>query len=208
MPSSELSAREVRAFRFIRNSLIHRGKSPSIRDIQKEMEYGSPRSAAVIVEELIKKGWIERGSDGLLKVIREPAEMNSTARTVPIPLVGTAACGAPMLAEENIEAMIPVSTALARPGQRYFLLRAKGESMNQAAINDGDLVLVRQQATAESGMVVVALIDDEATIKEYHRTSNAVVLKPKSSDKTIQPIILTQDFQIQGVVIASFSGLE
>jgi len=208
MPSSELSAREARAFRFVRNSLIHRGKSPSIRDIQKELEYGSPRSAAVIVEELIKKRWIERGSDGLLKVIREPAEMNSSARTVPIPLVGTAACGAPMLAEENIEAMIPVSTALARPGQRYFLLRAKGESMNQAAINDGDLVLVRQQSTAESGMVVVALIDDEATIKEYHRTSNAVVLKPRSSDKTIQPIILTQDFQIQGVVIASFSGLE
>jgi repressor LexA len=144
----------------------------------------------------------------MLKIIREPAEINSTARTVPIPLVGTAACGAPMLAQENIEAMIPVSTALARPGHRYFLLRAKGESMNQAAINDGDLVLVRQQSTADSGMVVVALIDDEATIKEYHRSSNAVVLKPKSSDKTIQPIILTQDFQIQGVVIASFSGLK
>jgi repressor LexA len=208
MSSSDLSPKETWAFRFIRNSLIQSGKSPSIRQIQKELKYGSPRSAAVIVEELIRKRWIERGLDGLLKVIREPAEINSTARTVPIPLVGTVACGAPMLAQENIEAMIPVSTALARPGHRYFLLRAMGESMNQAAINDGDLVLVRQQSTADSGMVVVALIDDEATIKEYHRTSNAVILKPKSSDKNIQPIILTQEFQIQGVVIASFSGLE
>jgi repressor LexA len=208
MSSSELSPKENRAFRFIRNSLIQSGKSPSIREIQKELKYGSPRSAAVIVEELIRKRWIERRSDGLLKVVREHAEINSTARTVPIPLVGTVACGAPLLAEENIEAMIPVSTALARPGHRYFLLRARGESMNQATINDGDLVLVRQQSTADSGMVVVALIDDEATIKEYHRTPTAVILKPKSSDKNIQPIILTQEFQIQGVVVASFSGLE
>jgi repressor LexA len=208
MSSNELSPKENRAFRFIRNSLIQSGKSPSIREIQKELKYGSPRSAAVIVEELIRKRWIERRSDGLLKVVREHAEINSTARTVPIPLVGTVACGAPLLAEENIEAMIPVSTALARPGHRYFLLRARGESMNQATINDGDLVLVRQQSTADSGMVVVALIDDEATIKEYHRTPTAVILKPKSSDKNIQPIILTQEFQIQGVVVASFSGLE
>jgi repressor LexA len=208
MPSSELSPKESRALRFIRNSLNQRGKSPSIREIQKELGYGSPRSAAVIVEELIRKRWIERRPDGLLKVVREPAEINSTARTVPIPLVGTVACGAPLLAQENIEAMIPVSTALARPGHRYFLLRAKGESMNQAAINDGDLVLVRQQSTADTGMVVVALIDDEATIKQYHRTPSAVILKPKSSDKNIQPIILTQEFQIQGVVVASFSGLD
>src|SRR6185295_2779226 len=149
MPKHQLSANEIRALRFIRNSLLH-SKSPSVRDIQKDLGYGSPRSAALIVEKLIKAGCIERKNDGCLRLLRELAETNSHARTTLIPLVGTAACGTPLLADENIEAMIPVSTELARPGHRYFLLRAKGDSMDQAGIADGNLVLVRQQSTAES----------------------------------------------------------
>lgn len=208
MANQQLTFREIEAFKFIRNSVVHGAGSPSIRDVQKALRYKSPRSAALIVEMLIEKGWIERRSDGDLRILKDLGEEPNHARTVEIPLVGTAACGTPLLAEENIEAMIPVSINLARPGHRYFFLRAKGDSMDRADINDGDLVLVRQQQTAENGNIVVALIDDEATIKEFKRTPTAVVLTPRSSSKEHLPIILTNEFQVQGVVVTAVSGFD
>lgn len=75
--------------------------------------------------------------------------------------------------------------------------------MNKAGIQHGDLVLIRQQSTAQAGDKVLALIDDEATIKEFHPHGNTVVLMPRSTDKTIQPIVMEADFQIQGIVIAT-----
>ena len=126
-------------------------------------------------------------------------------KTIKIPLVGTAACGLPIFAEENIEAEVPISIKLIKKGHKYFLLRAKGDSMDNAGINDGDLVLIRQQQQANNGDHIVALIDDEATIKEYHHNGKLVVLKPKSHNKKYQPIILTDEFRIQGVVEAVIS---
>ena len=120
--------------------------------------------------------------------------------TILIPLLGNVACGLPIFADENIEAQVPVSIKLIKKGHRYFLLRAKGDSMDDAGINDGDLVLIRQQQHAENGNKVVALINDEATIKEYHHNGSLVVLKPKSHNKKYQPIILSNEFRIQGVV--------
>ncbi len=122
--------------------------------------------------------------------------------TVKIPLLGTIACGIPIFAEENIEVKIPISVKLAKPGHRYFLLRASGDSMNKKGINNGDLVLIRQQQTAENGQDVVALIDNEATIKEYHNYGDKIILKPQSTNNNHQPVILTNDFRIQGVVIS------
>lgn len=123
-----------------------------------------------------------------------------TNETILIPLLGNVACGLPIFADENIETQVPVSIKLIKKGHRYFLLRAKGDSMNNAGISDGDLVLIRQQQHAENGNHVVALINDEATIKEYHHNGSLVVLKPKSHNKKYQPIILSDDFRIQGVV--------
>ena len=117
-----------------------------------------------------------------------------------------APCGVPFLAEENIEAMVPVSQILARPGAQIFLIRAVGSSMDQAGIKDGDLMLVRIQPVANNGDRVVALIGDEATIKEFQRKGDYVILIPHSSDKKIQPIIMSQDFLIQGIVIDVISN--
>ena len=121
---------------------------------------------------------------------------------VKVPILGTASCGKPILAIEDKEGDIPISAKLLKKGEQYFILRASGTSMNKAKtkINGGDLVLIRQQQTADEKDVVVALIDDEATIKEFHRQDDLVILKPNSSDKSHQPIILTEDFKIQGVV--------
>ena len=123
-------------------------------------------------------------------------------RTVEVPLVGAVACGVPTLAEQEPEALIEVSTKIARPGSTYFLLRAVGNSMNRSGIRDGDLVLVRQQATAEKAEKVVALINDDATIKHLHYEEEHIVLKPNSTEKKHKPIVLSDEFIIQGVVAA------
>jgi repressor LexA len=107
-----------------------------------------------------------------------------------------------MLAHENIEAYIPVSTNLAKRGYKYFLLRASGTSMNQAGINDKDIILIKQQNIAENGDRVVALINDEATVKIFERTNSVIILRPKSTEQKHKPIILTDNCQIQGIVIA------
>lgn len=122
-----------------------------------------------------------------------------------IPLLGTVTCGVPILAQENIEEMIPISKSLVKPGSKYFLLRAKGNSMDLAGIKDGDMVLIRQVSSAENGERVLALIGDEATIKEFHRAGEVVTLLPKSSNPEHQKIIATNDLKIQGVVVANIS---
>ncbi|PYP84438.1 MAG: repressor LexA [Blastocatellia bacterium AA13] len=203
MRKEQLTQRESEALRHIRTAIIHAGKPPSIRDIQTALGYSSPRSAAVIINSLIEKGFVDRRENGGLRIIKDLPEREHHGRTVDIPLVGSAPCGLPVLAQENIEAVIPVSKSIARPGHRYFLLKARGTSMDKAGIKDGDLVLVRQQSTATNGDIVVALIDDHAVIKEFHRFPTTVVLKPKSSSKEHQPIILHGDFQVQGIVVAT-----
>ena len=204
MKETAISNREVEAIREIRNSLMHRGRIPSVRELMSSLGYRSPRSAAVLYENLAAKGILRRKRDGNLQFVKDVVDNdNVRAQTVDVPLVGMVSCGAPILAEENVQAKFPVSTKLAKPPHKYFLLKAKGDSMNLKGINDGDMVLVRQQPTAQNGDTVVALIDEEATVKEYHAAGETVVLKPRSKDKEHKPILLTKDFQVQGVVVTT-----
>lgn len=124
----------------------------------------------------------------------------TTSEMVNIPILGTASCGKPIMAIEDKEGEIPISAKLLKKGENYFILWASGNSMNAANINNGDLVLIRQAQMAETGQNVVALIDNEVTIKEFHLKDDLVILKPNSTDNTHHPIILTEDFKIQGVV--------
>lgn len=203
----QLSASDRKALAFIRNLIVHTGKGPSVRELATELGFKSPRSGALVLERLTAAGFVKRRADGELQLLRSLAPARDHAQTIEVPLVGSAPCGAPMLATENVEALVPVSIALARPAHRYFLLRAMGDSMTEAGIEDGSLVLVRQQPTAENGDVVVALIDDEATIKEYRRTGDVVTLLPRSRNPKHRPIILTQDFLVQGVVVSTIPDL-
>lgn len=202
-----LSFIERRAIREIRNSLMNAGRVPSMRELMSSMGYRSPRSASLITNKLIQKGVLRRKQDGGLQLVRNIEEDTARAETIDVPLIGTVACGTPVLAQENIEGMIPVTTKLARPPHRYFLLKAKGDSMDQKGIDDGDLVLVRQQTTAKDGDTVVALIDDEATVKEFRIGGETFVLRPRSTNKQHQPIVLTKDFQVQGVVVTTIAKI-
>ena len=198
----ELTNKEKETVRLISEYFNTNGEMPSVRTLMSLLNYKSPRSVSVILESLDDKNVIYKKLNGKyylseLKIIKEE---KSNAQTIKVPLLGSISCGAPIYAEENIEAEISISLDLLNQNNKYFLLRAEGDSMDLDGISNGDIVLVKQQNHAEIGDKVVALIDDHATIKLYHRANNMVILKPKSSNKEHQPIILTSDFRIQGVV--------
>lgn len=205
--NTHFSKKQIEAIKHIRNWLSHKGRTPSIRELMRVLNYKSPKSAQDIIGQLNLKGVIKKNKSGSYRFLSDPNLGPAHARTINIPLVGNVSCGEPILADQNIEGFIPVSSGYIKPGIQYFLLRVSGDSMNSVEINDGDLVLVRQQPTAEENEKVVALIDDEATIKEFHRTKDAIILKPKSLNKKHKPIILTNDFQIQGIVVATIPDL-
>ena len=196
--------KDLQGYAFIRQEVAINGVIPSLRAIGGAVGYSSPRSVQLMLERLKKRGFISY-SRGVIRLrLRTPV---MSEETVDVPLVGSVACGLPSLAQQDPEALVQVSTKIARRGHAYFLLRARGSSMNKAGISDGDLVLVRQQATAKNGDRVVALVDHEATIKHFHREGNIVVLRPNSSERTHKPIILSNQFLIQGVVVDTFPNV-
>lgn len=199
---SKLSEKEIIQLNYLRKLMFQKGEIPSVRKVAKYLGYKYPRSVSYLYEKLKKKGYLQM-SNGKVKYLGDVVHHRTHTETVQVPLVGRVACGTPMLAQENIDTYYPVSTQLAKPPYKYFLLRASGDSMNRAGINDSDLVLVRQQVIANNGDSVIALIDNDSTIKEFYKTKDAIVLKPHSSNKSHKEIILTRDFQVQGVVVAT-----
>lgn len=196
-----LTEKEHLALKTIRNFLAHNGKMPSIRELMRAMNYDSPRSASFLVDKLVEKEALEKNDDGKIQLPKGRKDRSIT--TVDVPLVGAVSCGGPVLAEENIETYIPVSTTMAKPNHTYFLLRADGDSMDEAGINDGDYVLVRQQPDANNGDYIVALIDNESTVKELQKNGNFVSLVPRSTNPEHKPIILDTDCYVQGVVVTT-----
>lgn len=206
MPSKPLTQRQIDFFQKLLAFRAKHGVLPTVREMQEFAGFRSPRSVTQFLEALENAGYVRRGVGVRnIQILRLPAPQATRghARTVPVPLVGTVAAGLPILAVENVEATIPVSDRLARGNHRYFLLRVSGDSMDKAGIRNRDLVLIRQQATAQPGQFVVALIDDEATVKRLRVTPHAVVLEPVSTNPKHQPIILGRDFTIQGVVVGT-----
>jgi repressor LexA len=140
-------------------------------------------------------------ADGEISLVDDAS--GATPHTVDVPLIGSVECGLPSLAEQDPEGWVRVSTRIAPTGDNHYLLRARGTSMNAARIpiRPGELVLIRRQAHASPGDLVVALIDNEATIKEFSRQGAHVVLWPRSTDSEHRPIVVTDDLIIQGVVV-------
>jgi repressor LexA len=201
METNMLTQKELQALRHIRNSLVKSGHTPSVRELMSALGYKSPRSAQDILEQLEEKNWIKKREAGDYQLMTSPELGPTHAQTIDVPIVGTITCGTPILADENIEGFIKVSTTLAKPGAKHFLLHASGDSMNKSGINDGDLVLIRQQAVAENGATVVAMIDDEATIKKFRKSKEVLTLEPHSTNPSHRPIILERDFQVLGVAV-------
>jgi repressor LexA len=161
--------------------------------------YSSPRSAALLIDELVAAGYLAKRVGGRIQLLDVD---DGSATTVNVPIVGSAPCGAPLLAEENIEARVRVDSRLARTPYKYFIVRAAGDSMNQRGIEDRNLVLVRSTNDAHDGDRVVALVDGEVTIKVLRRRRDVAVLEPSSSNSAHRSIYATTNLEVQGVVVA------
>jgi len=202
MPKEKLVRRED-ILAAIRNWLIHHGHPPTVEELRKLLGVGSKRTVLRYLKWLEDEGELERwpGARGM-RLVRQPER---GLETVAVPLIGEIAAGTPILAQQNCEAWLRLPKTSALAGGRYFLLRVRGDSMNLAKvgkdkIENGDLLLVRQQMTADENAVVIAFIDGEATVKRFSRGHGYVALKPESSNPVHRPILVENDFQIQGVV--------
>ena len=185
--------------------IVKHGEPPTIQELAKALTVKSTRTAVRYLKLLEEDGSLERrGSRGVL-LHRIP---NHHEETVSVPLVGTIAAGALAVADQNIEAWIRLPRTLAKPnGGKLFLLRVRGNSMNLATlgkerIENGDLVLVRQQATPEAGKIVVATVDGESTLKRYVQGQGYGILKPESTETHHQQVVVRPGFRVQGVVQA------
>jgi repressor LexA len=192
-------------YQFIVRYLIQNGRAPSFQAIATALGYASKRSVQLLVGRLRDSGRIKY-ADGKIDLMFTP-DLAGGERTVPVPIVGSVPCGGLALAEEDIEGYVDISTMLAKPSSRYFILRAKGDSMDLSGIDDGDLVLIRQEPTANDGERVVALVNGEATIKHFYREKGIVVLRPNSSNPANKPIFLSEALLIQGIVVSALPRL-
>lgn len=170
------------------------GRSPSFREIMHALNLGSLATVQRYVRALEKADRLELTDAGNISTI---PKLTGGARTI-IPLIGEIACGEPMFAVENIEDSYAFPKALFGEGE-LFMLRAKGNSMIDAGISKGDLVVLRRQSTADDGEVVVALIDGEATLKRLFHKEGKIVLHPEN--KRMKDIVLDH-CDIQGVLVS------
>lgn len=202
-----LTEQEKKILQHLRNWKVHTGDVPSYRKLMNLLGYKSPRSISVILQSLVDKGYIQRFDDNQIQILEQVPEERVNSQTIDVPIVGNIACGEPIFATEHIENYVTVSTSMARPPYEYFILRATGDSMNLKNIYNDTLVLVRKQDTARTGDVVVAIINDECTLKEFKMKDSYILLIPHSDNPTHKPIVLTQEFRVQGVVVAILPNL-
>lgn len=185
-----LNKTQKKMFEYIKSVISERGIAPSVREIGAAVGLKSTSTVQYNLNALEKAGFIER--DPNLKRTIRIAGVN--LKTVPVPLVGTVTAGKPILASEMIEEYIPVAM---RKSGNYFALHVKGDSMINAHILDGDIVIVEQTPIAENGEIVVALIDDEATVKRFFKENGYFRLQPENDE--YKPI-LAEELTILGKV--------
>jgi len=185
--ADDLTVRQRRILEFIRSAVERHGYPPSVREIGEAVGLVSPSSVAYQLKELERKGYLRRDPNRPRAVdVRPPVDASTAdeealraAHPTPayVPMLGRIAAGGPILAEQAIEEVFPLPRELVGEGT-LFLLQVKGDSMVEAAICDGDWVVVRQQPTANNGEIVAAMIDGEATVKTYRHRDGHVWLMP------------------------------
>ncbi len=201
MSQGKISPKQKEILEFIKDQILMRGFPPSVRDICEAVHLKSTSSVHAHLETLEKNGYIRRDPTKPRAIEILDDTFNLTRREVTnVPLLGRVAAGEPILAQENIENYFPIPVEML-PNNNTFMLTVKGESMINAGILDGDYVLVEERHTASNGDIVVALIEDGATVKTFYREEGVIRLQPEND--FMDPIIVT-DVQILGKVIGVF----
>lgn len=197
--NTDLSAREQEILNLLRQGLIENGYPPTVREICALTGLRSTATVHAYLERLEKKGYIKKAEDKprAISIVNNDENYADAVEAVLVPLVGEVAAGNPILATENIEATIPLPKDMVRDSE-CFLLRIRGESMVEAGILPGDLVVVRRQNSADNGDIVVAMLQNDATVKRFFKEKNKIRLQPENS--TMDPIYSTE-VNILGKVI-------
>ncbi|MCL1879370.1 MAG: transcriptional repressor LexA [Actinomycetia bacterium] len=207
MQGSDLSKRQKEVLDFLRAYIDQNAYPPSVREICEAVGLSSPSTVHAHLNSLEEKGYIRREGAAARAISLIEADDGASPsedfdhllrNVVSLPLVGQVAAGAPILAVENIEENLPLPKQVVGD-TASFLLTVRGESMIDAGILNGDYVVVREQPTANNGDIVVALIDDEATVKTFYRETDRIRLQPENP--TMEPIYV-RDVTILGRVIA------
>lgn len=201
MPYGKITAKQQEILDYIKGEILKKGYPPAVREICEAVNLKSTSSVHSHLETLEKNGYIRRDPTKPRAIEIMDDNFNLTRReTVNVPMVGRVAAGAPILALENVENYFPIPAEY-MPNEQTFMLKVKGESMINVGIFDGDNILVEQTSTARNGDIVVALIDDSATVKTFYKEKEYIRLQPEND--TMDPIIVP-DCQILGKVFGVF----
>ena len=201
MAYGRISDKQKEILEYMKQEILNKGYPPTVRDICEAVHLKSTSSVHSHLETLEKNGYIRRDptKPRAIEIIDE--NFNITRREmVHVPLVGRVAAGEPILATENIESYFPIPAEF-MPNADCFMLKVKGESMINAGIFDNDQILVEKCSTARNGDMVVALVDDSATVKTFYKESNHIRLQPEND--TMDPIIV-DNCEILGKVFGVF----
>lgn len=211
--AGKVTKRQQAVLDCIENCIREKGYGPTVREVCQSLGLSSPSTVHVHLKALEEKGLIKRDALKSRSIaLTYPLERQeataailepSFSKVINVPLVGNVAAGSPILAEENITDTISLPTDIVGDAPS-FMLSVRGESMIEAGINDGDYVVVKEQPVANNGDIVVAIIDDGATVKRFYKERDHIRLQPENS--SMEPII-THDCSIAGKVVAVFRRL-
>jgi len=203
MKKNHLTKKQKRVLTLINNYFRHNGQSPKISELREMLNVRSLRTVTQYLEILERKGFIYRDkySKRGIRILSQKTNINP--QTVTMPVFASAGCdNQAILAEPIHDEYISISKDfLGDKTDKLVLIRAIGDSMTEAGINNGDTVLVEKTDQVNNGNMVVAIIDDIAVIKKIFFTDNAVILNPVSKNKSYKPIIMSRDFKIFGKVV-------
>ena len=211
---NDLNKRERAILKFIEKQINEKGYPPSVREIGKAVGLSSTATVHGYLAKLTKKGYIKKEDQKgrTLRVLKggladnekpSPKPLYNGRELVDVPVIGKITAGAPILAVENVTDTFPIPIDFVGNSES-FMLTVRGESMIEAGILDGDYILVKRQNSARNGQIVVALIEDEATVKTFYKEKDYIRLQPENS--TMDPIIVP-DCKILGVVGGVFRKL-
>lgn len=219
--AKKITKKQKAVLDFIAQTIDETGIAPTVRDICDGLGLSSPSTVHVHLKTLEEKGYIHRDPLKSRCITIVGQERNASAASadhhdeppvgagefsniVSLPVVGNVAAGVPILAEQNVTETIPLPTEIVGDSSS-FLLKVRGDSMVEIGINDGDYVVVKEQPTAMNGDIVVAVIEDGATVKRFFKEQDHIRLQPENS--SMEPIIVRENVTIAGKVVAVFRRL-
>ena len=199
---SILSEKQRSILNFLKKEILERGYPPAVREICTALNIKSTSTVHAHLNTLEMKGFIRKDPTHprAIEICDDSFQMVRT-EMVSVPVVGTVAAGLPLLAEQNIDNYFPIPAEYVPKGSKVFMLKVKGESMINAGIFDGDQILVEERNSARNGEMIVALVDDSATVKTFYKENGHIRLQPENDN--MDPIIV-DDCQILGKVFGVF----